>query len=271
PLSNQLSRSCGTCRESACRAHERSVMTLRTPTIAILLLAAACAAFAQQTHPPAQRRVTLAEAVDLALANNHAVHLAQLSVDEKEEGRDAWKGGFFRQVRSDTTVVHLRDTQLIEIPAGGLGAAGGAPIPSQPLILNQGGLNAIGNGTGIVQPLTQLIKVRAATDVARADADAARGKSRSVKNETVLRVHQIYYQILIADVRRNAVLAKIQATEDLQRERVQQVRYGAALEADLIQSRAQTLQAKQDLLTTELQLSDLQMQFNDLIGLPLTT
>src|SRR5262249_9266131 len=43
------------------------------------------------------------------------------------------------------------------------------------------------------------------------------------------------------------------------------------LEADLIQSRAQTLQAKQDLLTTELQLSDLQMQFNDLIGLPLTT
>src|SRR5262249_24421980 len=163
------------------------------------------------------------------------------SVDEKEHAKDAAKSGFLPHVRSDTNLVHLSDTQLIEIPTGGLGVVGGAPVPPQTLILNQGGLNAIGNGTGIVHPLTQLFKGRAATDVARAEEDAARGKSRSVKNNTVLRVHQIYYQILIADVRRNAVLAKIQATEDLQRERVQQVRYGTVLEADVIQSRTQSL------------------------------
>jgi outer membrane protein TolC len=69
----------------------------------------------------------------------------------------------------------------------------------------------------------------------------------------------------------DAVLAKIQASEDSQRERVQQVRYGSALEADLIESRAHALQAKQELLTTELQRSDLQMQLNDTIGLPLAT
>ena len=67
------------------------------------------------------------------------------------------------------------------------------------------------------------------------------------------------------------MLAKIQASEDLQRERIQQVRYGSALEADLIESRAHALQARQELLTTELQRSDLQMQLNDVIGLPLTT
>ena len=50
-------------------------------------------------------------------------------------------------------------------------------------------------------------------------------------------VRQVYYRMLIADVRRRAALAKIQASEDLQRERVQQVRYGSALEADLIESR----------------------------------
>jgi outer membrane protein TolC len=80
--------------------------------------------------------------------------------------------------------------------------------------------------------------------------------------------HQIYYRILVADVRRRAVLAKIRASEDLQRERIQQVRYGSALEADLIESRAHALQARQELLTTELQRSDLQMQLNDTIGLP---
>jgi len=49
------------------------------------------------------------------------------------------------------------------------------------------------------------------------------------------------------------------------------VKYGSALDEDLIESRAQSLQAKQELLTTELQLSDLTLQLDDVIGLPLTT
>jgi outer membrane protein TolC len=56
----------------------------------------------------------------------------------------------------------------------------------------------------------------------------------------------------------------------VQRERAQQVKYGTALDADLIESRAQSLQSRQELLTTDLQLSDLHLQFNDVIGLPLT-
>jgi outer membrane protein TolC len=164
-----------------------------------------------------------------------------------------------------------RPPRLIEIPAGGLGVVGVTPVPSQTLILNQGGVSAAANGTGIVQPLTQLFRVKAANDVARAEAEATRGRARGVEDTTALRVRQVYYRILIADVRRRAVLAKIQASEDVQRERIQQVRYGTALEVDLIESRAHALQARQELLTTELQRSDLQMQLNDIIGLPLTT
>src|SRR4029079_5360026 len=125
--------------------------------------------------------------------------------------------------------------------------------------------------TGVVQPLTQLFRVKAANDVARAEAEATRGKARGVEDATALMVRQVYYRMLIADVRRRAVLAKIQASDDVQRERIQQVRYGSALEADLSESRANALQARQELLTTELQRSDLQMQLNDVIGLPLTT
>ena len=47
------------------------------------------------------------------------------------------------------------------------------------------------------------------------------------------------------------------------------MKYGSTLEADLIESRAESLQAKQNLLTSELQLSDLRMQFNDIVGLPI--
>jgi outer membrane protein len=247
-------------------------MTLRTSTLALALFSVGtCAAFAQQPEVPTARRITLTEAVDLALARNHAVRLAQLSVDEKGHAKEAAKSSYFPKVKNDTTVVRLTDTQLVEIPAGGLGVVGGFPVPPNTLILNQGGVSAVTNGTGVVQPLTQLFRVKAANDMALADVEAARGKARAVEDETTLRVHQIYYRILIADVRHRAVLAKIQASEDVQRERIQQVRYGSALQADLIESRARALQARQELLTTELERSDLQTQLNDIVGLPLTT
>ena len=247
-------------------------MTVRASILVLLFAVGACPAVAQpQPETPAVRRLTLQEAVDLALAHNHAVRLAQLSVDEKDRAKEVAHSGYFPQVRNDTTIVHLTDTQLIEIPAGGLGVVGANPVPPQTLILNQGGVSAVTNGTGVVQPLTQLLRVSANNDVARADAEATRGKARNVENSTALMVHQVYYRILIADVRRRAVLAKIQATDDVQRERVAQVRYGSALEADLIESRAQALQARQELLTNDLQRTDLQMQLNDIIGLPLAT
>jgi outer membrane protein TolC len=246
-------------------------MTFRASIFALLFFAGTCSAFAQQPETPAARRITLREAVDLALAHNHAVRLAKLSVEEKERVKEVAKSAYFPLVRNETSVVHLTNTQLIEIPAGGLGIVGANPVPPQTLILNQGGLTAAANGTGVVQPLTQLFRVKAANDVARAEADATRGKARGVEDATALQVRQIYYRMLIADVRRRAVLAKIQASDDVQRERVAQVRYGSALEADLIESRAHALQARQELLTTELQLSDLQTQLNDVIGLPLTT
>ena len=246
-------------------------MTLRVSIVALLLSATTSSAFAQQPEMPAARRLTLREAVDLALARNHAVRLAQLSVDEKDRAKEVARSGYFPQVRNDTMMVHVTDTQLIEIPAGGLGSVGTSPVPPRTLILNQGGVSTATNGTGIVQPLTQLLRVKAANDVARAEADATRGKARDIEDTTALIVHQVYYRILIADIRRRAALAKIQASEDMQRERIQQVKYGSALEADLIESRAHALQARQELLTTELQRSDLQMQLNDAIGLPLTT
>jgi outer membrane protein TolC len=122
------------------------------------------------------------------------------------------------------------------------------------------------------QPLTQLFtRVKPSNEVAQAELDATRANERETGNEIALRVHQIYYQILITQLHRSATEAKIRAAQDLERERVEQVKYGSTLDEQLIESRAQTLQVKQDLLTTELQLSDLTMQLNDTLGLPITT
>src|SRR5262249_27486126 len=144
-------------------------------------------------------------------------------------------------------------------------------LQAEPRCIDQGGANGATFGVGVAQPLTQLLKIKAANDAALADAQGSVAHRRSVEDSIVLKVHQIYYAILTNEARRNAVEAKLHASEELRSERVQQVKYGSAIDAELIESRAYSLQAKQELLTTELQLSDLVSQFNDLVGLPLTT
>ena len=236
-----------------------------------MLLGFAGVAGAQQPDPGAVRRITLGEAVDLALARNHLVRTAEFAVDEKREAKNAARGAYFPSIRNDISTVRLSDTQLVAIPQGGLGVVGNSLIPPRTLIINQGGVSAATAGVGAVQPLTQLLKIKAANDVALADAHASVAQKRSVENSIVLKVRQVYYGILINEAHRSAVAAKLQATEELRSERVQQVKYGAAIDADVIEGRAYSLQAKQELLTADLRLSDLRTQLNDLVGLPLTT
>jgi len=137
--------------------------------------------------------------------------------------------------------------------------------------LNQGALTIVTSGTQLTQPLTDLWKVKSANDVAKAEVNETRSSARQTENEVALKVHQLYYQVLILQSHKEAALAKIQAIDALAAERVQQVKYGSSLEEQAIETRAESLQSKQDLLTTDLQLNDFTMQLNDAIGLPLTT
>jgi outer membrane protein TolC len=227
---------------------------------------------AQEPKPaPTPRRITLDEAVQMALKHNHVVRIAAYKVEEKEHAKDIARSAYFPILRNDTNAIQLTDTQFIGIPAGSIGTVGGISLPANSVTLNQGGKTIITSGTSLTQPITELLKVKPANDIAAAELSATREKAHQTENEVALRVHQIYYRILIAQAHREATLAKIKASEDLKNERVAQVKLGAVLEAEAIESRAQSLEAKQDLLTTELQLSDLNMQLDDAIGLPLAT
>ena len=246
-------------------------MTLRLPLVAVLLCIASVVVCGQERQTTAPRLITLQEALDLASRNNHSVRLVREAVEEKRRAKEVARSAYFPLVRTDSSFMHVTDTQFVGIPPGSLGVVGNQLIPPSLLVINQGALSTTTFGTGVAQPLTQLLKVKAANDIAAAEVQATIGEARQVENSVALKVHDIYYKILIAETRRSALQAKIQASEGLQRERVQQVKYGSALDADLLDSRAQSLQSRQELLTTDLQLSDLRMQFNDVVGLPLTT
>jgi outer membrane protein TolC len=165
----------------------------------------------------------------------------------------------------------VTDTQLLEINSGSLGVAGETPIPPENHIISQGGRNLTTSGTQITQPLTSLLKIKQANDVAQAEVKVSREKADLAGNDVALAVHEVYYKILIAQAQHSATGSRIKALQDLQNERMEQVKFGGALEQESIESRAQLLQAKQELLTTDLQLSDLKLKLNDLMGMPLTT
>ena len=225
-----------------------------------------------QSEEPKPRRLTLHEAVQMALKQNHLVRISELKVDEKQHAKDVARSAYFPHITNESRVFHVTDTQFIQIATGSLGTVGGTQIPVQPVTLNQGGRTIVTSGTGVVQPLTQLFtKIRPENDIARADLDATRANAKETENEVALRVHTIYYSVLIAQLHRNASEARIKAAEELKSERIQEVKYGSVLEQDLIESKAQYLQAKQELLTTELMLTNLTMQLNDVVGLPITT
>jgi len=226
---------------------------------------------AQESKSPSPRHLTLDEAVQLALKHNHVVRIATYKVEEKEHAKQIARSAYFPVLRNDSNYLRVTDTQFIGIPAGSLGTIGGAPFPGSSVILNQGGRSFITSGTSLTQPLTELWKVKPANDIATADWNATRGKAHEVENQVALRVHQLYYRLLIAQAHREAVEARVKASEDAQSERLAQLKYGSALPEEVVESRAQSLEARQDLLTTELQLSDLTMQLDDAIGLPLST
>ncbi len=217
------------------------------------------------------RHLTLPEAVQLALRHNHVVRIAGFQVEEKRHAKDIARSSYFPTLRNDSSVFNVTNTQFIAIPAGSLGSPANTPIPGRTLVLNQGGNTFTTSGTQLTQPLTQYLKFKPQNDIARADLNSTRDQARQKENDIALKVHQIYYQLLIAQLHRSATLSRIKANDDLQAERVQQVKYGSVLQEDLIDSRAHYLEAKQELLSTELRISDLTIALNDAIGLPLKT
>src|SRR5271165_3718210 len=240
----------------------------------LLLASAVCSTLAFAGEPAdgaPPRHISLHEAIELAMKHNHNVRIAAYKVEEKQHTKEVAKSAYFPSIRNDSHFMHLTNTQLIEIPTGSLGSVGGSLIPPSSAIINQGGINLATSGTQLTQPLTTMLKIKPANDMAQAELKASRERAQQTSNDVALKVHMLYYKVLIAQVHRTAMEARIKASQDLQKERVEQVKYGSTLEEELIESRAQVLEAKQELLTTELQLSDLTLQLNDAMGLPLTT
>jgi outer membrane protein TolC len=123
----------------------------------------------------------------------------------------------------------------------------------------------------LAQPLTQLIKIHQADKTAAADVKASEASLIRATADVVYRVHELYYRVLATEMQRQAADLQIASGSENLDESNEQLKNGSLLQVDLVESRANLLEARQTLLTYDLQISDLSIELNDLVGLPLNT
>jgi len=218
------------------------------------------------------KRLTMTEAVDLALKQNRIVKIARLQVQENQEKKAGAKSLYFPTLKNESNVLHISELQNITIPTASFGVIPGVvAFPPRDIFIDQGKQTLVTSGTTLVQPLTQLLRIKQENKIAQAEVATSQSEVRKAELEVTLKVHEMYYTLLVAEVNRRAAQEEIAFAEENLQESVDDVKNGAVLRVAEIGSRAGLLESKQTLLTVELQISDLNTQFDDLLGLPLDT
>ena len=235
----------------------------------LVLLVAAQSAMGQNNAP---MQLTLSQAIDLALKQNRDIKLAQLAVVDSQHKKEIARSDYFPHIRNESSVLHITELAGVNIPAGAFGNhPDTGAIPGRNLVIDQGGLTSYTSGTGLEQPLTQMFKIHASNRAAAADINAAKVQVNRAENAVALKVRQLYFGILIAQLRQKAAAEQVAAGEVKLQESLQDVERGNALDFAVLESRASALDARQAALTQRLQIHDLTISLNDLMGLPLNT
>lgn len=217
-------------------------------------------------------KLTLADAVRLALAQNRSLKIARLRVVENEQKKAQARAGYFPEIKNESSVLHVTALENISIPAGAFGRIPDAGlIPSENILLGQGSQTFETSGTGVAQPLTPLIRIRQANRIAASQVAASRDEFKKAENEVAVKVHEVYYGILIAGLQKQAAEQEQAYARTRLKESEDDVRNGNALNVSVIEGRAGLLDSEQSMLSVDLRLADLNSELNDLLGNPLET
>jgi outer membrane protein TolC len=222
-------------------------------------------------RPDEVRRLTLSEAVHLAVEQNRTLKIARLRVKENQERKAGARSAYFPTITNQSNALHISELQNIVIPPGSLGTAAGASIPAQSISVEQGKNTLLSSGTMIAQPLTQLLRIHQENRIAAAEVATSQDELKNAEDEIALQVHTLYFGILVAQLQKKAAEQETSFASESLRENENDIRGGSALQVAEIQSRAELLQGQQSVLTAELQIADYMTELNDLLGLPLDT
>ncbi|MCC6591146.1 MAG: efflux RND transporter permease subunit [Bryobacterales bacterium] len=243
---------------------------LRPSVTAVVTLLCLLAGIAALNAEP--RRLTVDEAISLALKQNTGLKIQQARVRENGAKHATARANYFPQLTNDSYMMRTVNQQQITIPSGGLGVLPqiGA-FPTSPLTLAQGSQNLMFLSTTLGQPLTQVWKIREGDRLAASEKRLSEVELSKAQQDVAYGVRQLYYGALAATKAKSAAEAAVTARREALREADNAVKAGNALDVTVMAARAAVLKAEQTVLEAENQRADLIDELNNAAGLPLNT
>jgi outer membrane protein TolC len=217
------------------------------------------------------RKLSLKEAVELALSQNHSLRIARLKIVESEQKKVGEHASYFPSIKDAGNADDSTGIDHIVIPAGTFGRVQGQLVPGNAVNIPQGLHHLLLNEASIDQPLTQLIRIREANRIAAAEVAISRAELKKTENQVAVDVHRLYFAILIAGLQKRSAEEQIAYAKQELKENMEGVRNGSLLRVSAIQGDVAVLQGQQAVLTADLQVTDLNTELDDLLGLPLDT
>jgi outer membrane protein len=233
-----------------------------------LLVAARVSPLAAQSPPAgkapaANVRLTLDEIKQRVLADNKLLHLAALNIQSKGDAARAMQSNYFPQIIGQSVFMHFNDDlgTVLTTPGRTVTGPRGKPLgmfPSTTIdaaVLNQ---NTALNSILVVQPITDLLKVRQGVRLARADEQIAQAQMEKGTRELLSGVEQLFWGLLAVQRIHAGIEAAVVATEPLAK-------------TGNLDARTDLVQGKQGLQEASNQMADLQEQLAILLDLPTCT
>jgi outer membrane protein TolC len=217
------------------------------------------------------RKLSLKEAVDLAISQNHSLRIARLKIVESEQNKAGQRASYFPSITDHAKAEENSGISHVVIPTGTFGRVGGQLVPEYDVTIPQGRDYLLLNQATISQPLTQLIRIHEANRIASAEVAISRADLKKAENQVAVDVHRLYFAILIAELQKRTAEEQTTYAKQELKENTEGVRNGSLLRVSGIQGDVDVLQGQQAVLTADLQVTDLNTELDDLLGLPLDT
>jgi multidrug efflux pump subunit AcrB/outer membrane protein TolC len=237
-----------------------------TMLLALVLLVSAPAATAAQ---PAMHRLTLEDAVEMALERNPGVLAARAGVDELRHRRAAVRTNYLPRLSTQVHYSYGTAGQGIIVPPAAFGMLPDVgPFPPVEVDIGQGQRNMFIATTTVTQPLTQSFRIRAGVAAAEHDEEIARARLRAAEGEVAVGALRLFAAVLIAEAEREVAVLRLAAAGERAAEAQVTTGAGTQLALAAAERRVAELDARRKLVAAEHAIQDARYALLDLIGMP---
>ena len=239
------------------------VVKLTTLIVVGLILLSAHEAVHAQSPSLSTESLTLDQAIDLALRNNHAIKIAQFEVSKTEEDISVAKTSRLPSLHFHTLFSGNLAKNDIKIPNP---AANQFPGLGPFFLLTQERKLSTVLATTAVEPLSQQYRIGLNIKLERLSREMAQAKLRQQQNETIDQVKKTYYAILQTKSALGSVGQAVKSYQELDKVTGDYVVQQVALKADHLVVQTRLARALYDQLELSSKLATQKEQLNSLLG-----